>query len=462
MTLDPASRDLVFLEVHMQNVSGASMTMDKVELAPVAGMRLVKRSARRERRRSGKGSVADEDESQDSPAQSQLFQGAFETLAPGDTRQHLFTLAPVPQPPFPQTSLFPVTQTPGSVIPLGRLDLVWRGSFGERGQLLTSMLNRRVAQGALAPTRTASALAPQALQRPQSPAVHAMAGQGTLPPLPPPKGSMDGDAPWEVALSVLECPRKSMPLRKQMGMRLRVAIGRNGGSGDEAPVHLAIQYLQVVVMPPPLPSPSATGLNTPLSPPSRSATPVQGFQVNIQPPSRVSSPTISRVGSPAPTARAKSAASMRPSTPLGIQRSITPVPPPAPTFPPRPVLQVPAGQFPQETRLTGQVKQIGASLVFLPCVQPQLLEVAAPKRDESPRPSTDGGDPLAPPPPPSRPRNRVEGFVDAEIQLLATKPGLARLGGLRVLRLNALRDVKQGGEVLREWTTLGDIWVEGC
>jgi hypothetical protein len=54
----------------------------------------------------------------------------------------------------------------------------------------------------------------------------------------------------------------------------------------------------------------------------------------------------------------------------------------------------------------------------------------------------------------------LEGFVDFEIAVVATRPGLAKLGGLRVIRLNDWKDVKQGGEVLKELETLGDVWVE--
>lgn len=100
-------------------------------------------------------------------------------------------------------------------------------------------------------------------------------------------------------------------------------------------------------------------------------------------------------------------------------------------------------------------------MLFLPEVTLQHLDIAKPHRDESPRPSMDGGDPLAPPPPPPRAVSRVEAFVDFELAVIATKPGLTKLGGLRVIKLNDGKDVKQGGEVLKEWESLGDVWVEG-
>jgi hypothetical protein len=129
-------------------------------------------------------------------------------------------------------------------------------------------------------------------------------------------------------------------------------------------------------------------------------------------------------------------------------------------FPPAPILQLPASQLMTEAKFSGEVKQQGASLLFLPHITLRHLDIAKPQRDESPRPSLDGGDPLAPPPPPARAVNRLEGFVDFEIAVVATRPGLAKLGGLRVIRLNDWKDVKQGGEVLKELETLGDVWVE--
>ena len=54
-------------------------------------------------------------------------------IQPQDTRQYVYILSPKDFSPFP------VTHPPGAIIPLGRLDICWRSSFGEPGRLLTSV-----------------------------------------------------------------------------------------------------------------------------------------------------------------------------------------------------------------------------------------------------------------------------------------------------------------------------------
>lgn len=62
-----------------------------------------------------------------------LFSGSAAIMQPQDIRQYVYILTPTS---FPS---FPVTHAPGTIIPLGRLDLAWRSSFGEPGRLLTSV-----------------------------------------------------------------------------------------------------------------------------------------------------------------------------------------------------------------------------------------------------------------------------------------------------------------------------------
>lgn len=54
-------------------------------------------------------------------------------MHPQDMRQYIYILSPTVVPSFP------AAHPPGSVIPLGRLDISWRSSFGEPGRLLTSV-----------------------------------------------------------------------------------------------------------------------------------------------------------------------------------------------------------------------------------------------------------------------------------------------------------------------------------
>lgn len=62
-----------------------------------------------------------------------IFSGSLAILHPQDTRQYVYILTPKSIPAFPAPHL------PGTMIPLGRLDLSWRSSFGEPGRLLTSV-----------------------------------------------------------------------------------------------------------------------------------------------------------------------------------------------------------------------------------------------------------------------------------------------------------------------------------
>lgn len=247
-------------------------------------------------------------------------------------------------------------------------------------------------------------------------------------------------------------------------MKLRLAVGRNERALDDATqtVQLAVQYFRVTPAHPP--SPGYMQPSPLLSSPSRSATP-QPYSVSVQPPSRSATPTLSRVPTPSHLSRLASTTSLRTQTltppPLPMPSPPVDATPAPPKFPPSPVLQVTPSQLAGDAKFTGEVRQLGVSLLFLPKVTLQHLDIAKPQRDESPRPSVDGGDPLAPPPPPPRQANRLEGFIDFDITFVATKPGLAKLGGLRVIRLNDVKDVKQGGEVLREWESLGDVWVDG-
>lgn len=80
--------------------------------------------------------VEDENmQSTDSQKES-IFSESAALMQPQDMRQYVYSMTPTSIPNFP------VVHAPGSIIPLGRLDISWRSSFGEPGRLLTSV--RRV------------------------------------------------------------------------------------------------------------------------------------------------------------------------------------------------------------------------------------------------------------------------------------------------------------------------------
>ncbi|KAK7693181.1 hypothetical protein QCA50_002747 [Cerrena zonata] len=147
--LSVAEREKVFLEVHIQNLTQDAMWLQRMHFESTDGWQVVDANG---------GNVAGKD-----PGES-LFSGAMALMQPQDMRQYIYILTPSIIPPFP------ATHTPGAVIPLGRLDISWRSSFGEPGRLLTSMLSRRIplvqpmAVPAPPPKQAASAL-PLHLQR---------------------------------------------------------------------------------------------------------------------------------------------------------------------------------------------------------------------------------------------------------------------------------------------------------
>ena len=70
-----------------------------------------------------------------------LYDGIHAGMAPGDTRQYLYILTPGEgENDVPGGRRHTAAKhEPGSVIPLGRLDIAWTSSFGEPGRLLTSV-----------------------------------------------------------------------------------------------------------------------------------------------------------------------------------------------------------------------------------------------------------------------------------------------------------------------------------
>ncbi|KAG8831583.1 hypothetical protein FRC17_002899 [Serendipita sp. 399] len=152
--LSRQERAKVFLEVHIQNLTLFPMWFEHLEFRPVDGW------------------VSTEENMLDDTnvlvGEAPIY-GPKVMVQPQDTFQYLYTLIPS------NISLFPTKEVPGSVIPLGRLDVAWRTTFGEPGRLLTSMLSRKVPVPVVQPAP--SALPPHVqraishISRPQSPSV---------------------------------------------------------------------------------------------------------------------------------------------------------------------------------------------------------------------------------------------------------------------------------------------------
>ena len=63
--------------------------------------------------------------------------GTLDCLSPKDTRQYLYCLSPRPE-------LYSDTRLLKGVTNIGKLDIVWKTTMGERGRLQTSQLQRVV------------------------------------------------------------------------------------------------------------------------------------------------------------------------------------------------------------------------------------------------------------------------------------------------------------------------------
>ena len=414
ISLDPARRQDVSLEVLVQNFSTEGLVFDKVHLEAVQGL-----SSR------PIGSPNDA------------------TLMPGDTRQYLFVLSPhaPASPPSLTRSVLPPSHVGGTILPLGRLDVAWlSGPYRDSGRLQTSTLNRRVPVPAIAPkpTRTLSAAPP-------SPA-----GLARSVPLPPNPTRVEDEVDrWEFDLAVMEGERDGVEVEKEFLIKLRLAVrDTTPFEGDEdagktippRPLKLGMQYLTQPppsrLVPPPLqpPTPMSPASSRPFSPLTPS-TPGAG-------PSRPMSPVSTQLR------QATSQNITSPSTSLYLP-SLPPLPLPlqAPsTFPPRPFLgKQPshhAKRLPLQTMLTGEIAHLGVSLIILETKDFNLV-------------TEDLGvtytDTVSPP-------RYWEAVHECELRFIALQEGMAELGGLRVLEMD---DHGPGGSVGREWESLGDVWVDG-
>ncbi|KAF9228765.1 DUF974-domain-containing protein [Gyrodon lividus] len=123
--LHPLERDKIFLEVHIQNMTQETMWFDRMELECAEGWSAVDANH-----------MIGADDSRG--AKLPLFSGSMALMQPQAIRQYIYILSPTTVPTFP------ISHQPGTIVPLGRLDISWRSQFGEPGRLLTSMLSRRI------------------------------------------------------------------------------------------------------------------------------------------------------------------------------------------------------------------------------------------------------------------------------------------------------------------------------
>jgi hypothetical protein len=112
--LSTEERSKVFLEVHIQNLTSDPMWFERIILEPAPGWNI-------------------QDANLLPDSQKSLFSDGMAMMQPQDMRQYIYILNEINPPAIP------VRHEPGAILPLGRLDISWRSSFGEPGRLLTSV-----------------------------------------------------------------------------------------------------------------------------------------------------------------------------------------------------------------------------------------------------------------------------------------------------------------------------------
>ncbi|KAI0797742.1 hypothetical protein C8Q75DRAFT_844974 [Abortiporus biennis] len=252
--LSSVEREKIFLEVHIQNLTEDAMWLQRMKFESVDNWEVQEGHA---------------PQTSSSSQEDTIFSGTMSLMQPQDMRQYIYILKPKSIPNFP------VAHLPGTVIPLGRLDISWRSSLGEPGRLLTSMLSRRIplvqplqpppSQAPIPPPKQPSALplhlqrsstighvpsrsqSPQPNQRPMSPPVTATPipyrpaspfnrnrtnslgpisplPQSPLPPPTPTTFSRRLGESIEVDLIVKNIPRDTLAVEKPFKVSLQATI----------------------------------------------------------------------------------------------------------------------------------------------------------------------------------------------------------------------------------------------
>lgn len=333
-------------------------------------------------------------------------------ILPGDTVQRLFVLSPEADGGDTPTaekkeeqlplSSFPPTYAAGTVLPLGRLRLSWlSGPHHEPGSFVTSMLNRRTTLPQPTPSRPTSLLSLSNNPR--------LSLNRSLN-----KPSREG---WEWDLTVAGSRRVEAEDDLELTLRLGV---RTAGEAPPPETEFGVQVL----------TPVATGQGQGQRRASRASTPIGsvGTPVPAAPGSRPMTPVSSQlrhaISSPAGAAAAP-APPPKPASPLPRPQSIQ-ASPTAPAFPPPPTISRPG------VIGDGRVLALGSSLVTLKIGDWKLVREQAGTSYAAEAPgSTTGG-------------TKYEAHWEGKVRWKAMEPGVADLGGVRVLTMG------EGG-VGREW-----------
>lgn len=431
--LSPLEKEKIFLEVHIQNLTQDAICFERMRLECTDSWTVIDGN-----------SLTDENDTHKS-----MFSESMALMQPHDMRQYVYILTPK------NIELFPPVHAPGSIIPLGRLDISWRSSFGEPGRLLTSMLSRRIPLAPVA--QPASALPPYLKRsiassspsrphspslsqsrpgtppRPGSPAINRASISSIIRPHSPQQSTMPSSVPLpelEVQLLVRSIPREGIQLEKPFSVSFSAIISSGippSGKGHMGRrIKLAIQHIRPRTIPPPTLSP-----------------PVEALSPRIPSSSGFSTP------SSAPTTFNYALAHQK----ILAASSQLPAPEPLPyddDLPNTEVNVLPPPYFEggsDEYKHSG-VSFVGPSATFLPIVD--LLVSNAQTKGEAP--------------------SKIQAVQDFDLSFVALRKGFSTLGGIRVLLVDD--SLTQGvqeendknvrakrAQVLREYGVVGEVWV---
>ncbi|KAF8184975.1 hypothetical protein K438DRAFT_1064877 [Mycena galopus ATCC 62051] len=426
--MSSVEREKVFLEVHIQNLTTETMWFERMRFECADEWDVAD------------GNLIDV-EREDSES---IFSGSTALMQPQDMRQYIYILS------RKSATLAPIVYAPGSVIPLGRLDISWRSSYGEPGRLLTSMLSRRIPLVTAPAQKPVSALPPYLQQRnatisagaaprsqspqlpgsrPGSPTVPQRPGSPfrnrppstvvgrpqTPPPQPPPVSDID------VSLTVRDVPRDSIKLETPFKISFALVVSALVAADRRRSLSFVVQHLQ---------PPRATAST--LFPPN--------------PPPEPYSPRLTSLTSPGFSTPSPMAATFNYA--LAHQKLLAVSPTrhglgdgTGPTLPPPFFEGVDELKF---ARAKPGVVFCGASAAFLPPIE---LARRAPADDAEKVDSEE-----------------VQAVQDFELHYMPVTKGFNTVGGLRVILLEDKyleEDDKLRAEpkILKEWDVVAEIWV---
>lgn len=370
-----------------------------------------------------------------------IFSGSMALMQPQDTRQYIYILTPT------STELLPIVHIPGSIIPLGRLDISWKSSFGGPGRLLTSMLSRRIPmlptpQPASAfPPHLKRAFASSTPSRPHSPQLLSQSRPGTpsgqrpgspmsgrptptsamIPPQSP--SIIPSIAPeLEAQLFIRQSLGKSVLVERPFSISFGIVLSTTislGKEGLRRKVTLAVQYVG------------------PRTPYALAAANIDALTPNMTSPD-VSTPSSATVISKYTVAHQKFLAAS--SRPLTIETATQDN---KNTAPSQIVFSPPYFEESNGNVSSIGVFPIGPSLLFLPPVE---LDSSSHQRDGL---------------------SKAQLTQEFEMTFVALQRGFSTVGGVRILVVddnlnegeNKRMKLQSRARVLKEYDVVGEIWV---